>query len=117
MKRLNWVILPLLIACGVGEVEREGAAFNEFASDLAPEVTSKAITLQPQIRPEGIDALYARLSVTDQSSAPCTSFRLKRRHCSVVSRVHSNFPSLMVSRKRQPWGGHCLYLVQGATMF
>ena len=50
MKRLNWVILPI-IACGVGEVEREGAAFNEFASDLAPEVTSKAITLQPQIRP------------------------------------------------------------------
>ncbi|MGB0646901.1 MAG: hypothetical protein ACPGQS_06990 [Bradymonadia bacterium] len=65
MKRVNWVILPLIIACGVGEVERDGSAINESTNDTVAESTSKAITLQPEIRPEGIDDLYSRLSVTD----------------------------------------------------
>ena len=65
MRHLILLITLVLVGCGTAD-QTSLAGVGENSSDAVEvESSSKGLMLEPEIRPEGIDSLYSRLTVTD----------------------------------------------------
>jgi hypothetical protein len=65
MRHLILLVALILVGCGSAEETSFSNAGDDNTDAVSVEGSSKALMLEPEIRPEGIDSLYSRLTVTD----------------------------------------------------